>query len=81
MDPNLTSTTLDFLTSTFAPYPDNETTIRPADINPPIRKCNYFVIGHNNQTVVFDFSNQYGGKLLFFFFLTLSFDGEKKQSR
>ena len=68
MDPNLTTAALDILMSTVAPDLDNETTtetlettVRPADINPPIRKCNYFVIGHNNQTVVFDFSNQYGG--------------------
>ena len=65
MDPNLTTAALDLLRSTFAPDLDNEPNIPPADIIPPIRKCNYFVIGHNNQTVVFDFSNQYGGNIRF----------------
>ena len=36
------------------------TTVAPSPINPPLTKCNYFVI-KNNQTYVLDFSNQYGG--------------------
>ena len=36
------------------------TTVPPSPINPPLTKCNYFVI-KNNQTYVLDFSNQYGG--------------------
>ena len=44
---NLTSTT-------------TTTTVPPSPINPPLTKCNYFVI-KNNQTYVLDFSNQYGG--------------------
>lgn len=41
------------------------TTVRPADIDPPIRTCNYFVTS-NNKTVVFDFSNNYGGTTRFY---------------
>lgn len=46
--------------STMSPLNTTTTAITPSDIDPPIRSCNYFVIS-KNTTVVFDFSNQYGG--------------------
>ena len=41
-------------------FTTSTTTVAPSPINPPLTKCNYFVI-KNNQTYVLDFSNQYGG--------------------
>ena len=44
-------------TTTPAPHPFHNTTTSPLDpLDPPLNKCNYYV--KQNQTVVFEFSNQ-----------------------
>ncbi len=44
-------------TTTPAPRPLHNTTTSPLDpLDPPLNKCNYYV--KQNQTVVFEFSNQ-----------------------
>ena len=51
---------LSFIMSLENNFTTSTTTVAPSPINPPLTKCNYFVI-KNNQTYVLDFSNQYGG--------------------